>query len=366
MHHYIKKIGLLITLVGAWMWPIVAQAHEAYVLPQDFFWQQITKPINPLAFEALRNPTNLKVTLFISIGVIIVFLLNFLFRLSWIGQKFNQSFEKLSNFGPVFVRIAIAAAFYFGAKSNAFLGPELPLAHMPLPHLMQWGLYIISAMILLGIFTEIAAIVGLIIFSIGFFAFGAYLATYLNYLGELIILVLFGMRRFSFDKLLFGPLKNWRAKWEPYETTIIRVFYGAALIVAGITVKFLHPELTLRVINDWNLTQFHWLFPHDPLLVVLGGGLAEATIGLFIILGFEIRLTVLISLFYITLSLGFFRELVWPHILLYGISFNLLVQPEIFTLDHLFFKKHRDFKSIWQRLISSHRNLPTDINNSNS
>ncbi|GBD34292.1 hypothetical protein HRbin35_00002 [bacterium HR35] len=66
-------------------------------------------------------------------------------------------------------------------------------------------------------------------------------------------------------------------------------------------------------------------------------------------------MTVLISLFYITLSLIYFKELVWPHILLYEISLNLLVQPEILTLDHFIFERHRKEKSILQRLISPHR-----------
>ncbi len=66
------------------------------------------------------------------------------------------------------------------------------------------------------------------------------------------------------------------------------------------------------------------------------------------------RLTILISLFYITLSLLFFRERVWPHLLLYGISFNLLVQPETFTIDHILFKKHRKKHLWWKRSFLPH------------
>ncbi|GBD34293.1 hypothetical protein HRbin35_00003 [bacterium HR35] len=128
---------------------------------------------------------------------------------------------------------------------------------MPFSQIIKAGLYLSSFMILFGFLTEIAAFIGLIIFIVGFFTFGPYLITYLNYLGELIVLAIFGMRRFSFDRLLFGPLKNWREKLEPYETTIVRVFYGTALIYARITVKFLHPDLSLRVVNDWQLTKFH-------------------------------------------------------------------------------------------------------------
>ncbi|MGH7245319.1 MAG: hypothetical protein ACREGI_00105, partial [Candidatus Levyibacteriota bacterium] len=63
--------------------------------------------------------------------------------------------------------------------------------------------------------------------------------------------------------------------------------------------------------------------------------LSEISIGLFILLGFAMRFTVLISLFFITLSLLYFHELIWPHIMLYGISFSLLINSgDVFTIDH--------------------------------
>ena len=269
------------------------------------------------------------------------------------GSKVHAFFERYAHLGPHFVRIAIALAFFFSAMSNSFLGPELHGGLFPYPHILQILLFAISIMIAIGFLTELAALVGIVIFVASIFIYGPYVFTYLNYLGELIILLLFGMRVFSVDKYLFGPLRRFQA-FEKYETLIIRVLYGSALIYAAITVKLLHPELTIDVVNIWHLNQFTWLFPSDPLLITLGAGIVETVIGLFIIFGFEIRLTVLISLFYITLSLLYFRELVWPHLLLYGISFNLLLQPEVLTLDHFFFKEHRRHKAWWRRPFSPH------------
>jgi uncharacterized membrane protein YphA (DoxX/SURF4 family) len=317
--------------------PLTASAHEAYVVPRAYFWQQIVRPIDFKAITAWQNPHDVAITINVVIGILLLFTANYFFRRSRAGQRLHAWAETFSFLGPIFVRLAIASAFFFGAQSNVFLGPELPITAMPLATILRWSLYAASAMIAVGFLTELAAVIGLVIFTIGFFSFGAYLNTYLNYLGELIVLLTFGMRRWSFDAALFGPLKTWRAHWEKYGTVIVRIFYGLALIYAAINVKFLHPDLTLAVVNDWHLTQFHWLFPSDPLLVVLGAGLSETAIGLFIVLGFQMRLTVLISLFYITLSLLYFRELVWPHILLYGISLNLLIQPETFSLDKLLF-----------------------------
>lgn len=331
-----KSLALLFFIVL--FVPHAVSAHEAYVLPSDYFWSQLSGPDSFGALNALANPDNVRITFYVVAGTILVYLLNFLLRRTRFGYRLHKAPERLAFLGPIFVRATIAAAFFFSALSWSFLGPELSLLGMPLPWLMRGILFAASGMILLGLFTEAVAAVVLIVFTIGLWRYGLYLLTYLNYLGELIVLLLFGMRQWSFDRLMFGPLQRF-PKLREYETSIVRIFYGVALIYAAITVKFLHPAMTARVVTDWHLTQFHWLFPSDPLLVVLGAGLAEFAIGLFILLGFEMRLTVLVSLFYITLSLLYFRELVWPHLMLYGISLSLLVKPEAFTLDRVFFGK---------------------------
>jgi len=346
------KFGFILSVVFFFVYKTL-EAHEAYVLPHDTFWSVLNGPFNNLAFQAFKNSHNIYTALIIASSVLVLLALNFLFRQTNLGQKVHRFFESFAHFGPQFVRISIALALFFSALSYSFLGPELGIDALPYASLMRVALFAVSIMIALGLFTEIAAFMGLVVFASGFYYFGSYFITYSNYLGELIVLLLFGMRVFSVDKYIFGRLGHLQS-FEKYETLIVRVLYGVALIYAGITVKLLHPELTIEVINDWNLTQFHWLFPSDPLLVTFGAGVVETIIGLFIIFGFEMRLTILISLFYITLSLAYFRELVWPHLLLYGISFNLLVQPETFTLDHILFKHHRKSKSWWKRIFLPH------------
>jgi len=331
----------------------VAYAHEAYVLPYDTFWASVRGPLDAHAFTALKNPHNLIVTACIVVSVSLLLLANFLLRLTSFGRRVNAFFERFAHAGPHFVRITIAIALFFSAISGSFLGPELHTSLFPYPGVVTWVLLVASILIAVGFLTELAALAAVAVFVWGFFVFGSYMITYLNYLGELIVLLLFGMRAISVDRFIFGPLRRFRS-FEKYETVIVRVFYGSALIFAGITVKLLHPDLTVEVVEDWHLTNFHWLFPSDPLLVTFGAGIVEMVIGFFIIVGFEMRMTVLISLFYITLSLLYFRELVWPHLLLYGISFNLILQPEVLTFDHFFFKKHSRIKVWWKRIFSAH------------
>ncbi|PIT98305.1 MAG: hypothetical protein COT71_01400 [Candidatus Andersenbacteria bacterium CG10_big_fil_rev_8_21_14_0_10_54_11] len=341
--------------------PAAAAAHEAYVVEQSYFWEELHRPFSTHAVDALKDPHNTAVTAYITVGVLLLLTANFLFRRTRFGRTLHAYPERFARFGPMFVRAAIAGALFFSAASNSFLGPELSINHFAHPGLFRIGLLLISIMFAVGFLTELAAAIGLLLYAGAAKIFGAYVLTYANYLGELIVLLLFGMRRWSLDAAVFGKLSRVREQYEKYESVIVRMLYGFALVFAGITVKFLHPDITIKVATDWHLTQFHWLFPSDSLLITFGAGLAEVAIGMFIILGFEMRLTVVISLFYITLSLLYFRELVWPHYLLYGISLNLLVQPETFTIDHVLFARHRRRTRWWRRPFLPHHGAGKSI-----
>jgi uncharacterized membrane protein YphA (DoxX/SURF4 family) len=331
----------------------IASAHEAYVLPYNTFWGGMGEPLSFHALDAMKSPANIHLTILIVVSVFLCLGFNFLLRLTKIGEKIHRFPERFSSWGPHAVRISVAIALFLSAYNGVFLGPELHGDLFPYSYILKIILFAISIMIAVGFLTELAALLGMVIYAVSFIVYGPYMLSYLNYFGEFVVLFLFGMRAFSLDTYIFGPLDRFK-NFEKYETVIVRVLYGLALVYAAVTVKLLHPEVTLDVINTWNLTQFHWLFPSDPLLVTFGAGIVESVIGIFIIFGFEMRLTILISLFYITLSLFYFREMVWPHLLLYGISFNLLVQPEVFTLDHFFFESHRTEKSWWRRPFSAY------------
>ncbi len=355
-HCFLSLAGLAtsITLVAVIL-PDTAYAHEAYVLEQEFFWDQIKGPVSMHALDALKNHHNLVISAYITAGIIGAMAANVLFHRSQLGRTFHHFFEKFVPLGWMLVRLALALSFFYAAASNNFLGPEIPLSvFADYALLVKWSMYAASLLILLGLLTEVAAVIGLVITFVGMLKIGPYALTYLHYLGALIVLLLFGTRSWSLDRVLFGQIKGWRERFIPYQATILRVFYGLSVLYAAITVKLLHPEITYKVATDWNLMQFHWLFPSDPLLIVLGACLTEIVIGIFIILAFELRLVVVISLFYMTLSFLFFREMLWPHLLMYAIFLNLLFQPEIFTLNDIIYRDRRRQLSWWKRPLQPH------------
>jgi uncharacterized membrane protein YphA (DoxX/SURF4 family) len=329
-------------LTTHYLLPTTVQAHEAYVLPKADFERGLVSPgVDLLA--VLQNAADFSIFIRVSLGVLGLLILNFLFKQSRFGQKTDEYFYRLQKYGPLITRLTLSVSLFFSALSLSFLGPELSISMLFFHTGLQALLFICSGLFLIGYLTEIAAVICLTIFLLLMFQFGFYQFTYLNYLGEFIVLALFGSRTFSLDQKLFGPLKRFK-KYQEYETTIVRIFYGAALTFAAVTIKILHPQLSVEVVNNYNLTQFTWLFPKDPWLVALVAVLSEITIGIFIIIGFELRLTILISLFYITLSLIYFREAVWPHLLLYGISINLLAAPPKFSVDEYLAKNKKWLK----------------------
>jgi hypothetical protein len=336
MRKYIVAIWPFSLLLIFCSWVSSASAHEAYVLPKEQFYAALKAPgFN--VFTALNDPNNLSSFCFISLGVSIV-IAGMLFIEYWHGKKISRFFEKGEKYGAPILRIALGISLIFSALTWNFLGPELSLASLGGTTLLRYALLMGGLLITFGIFTELGALLALGVYTLASIKYGWYLASYTNYLAEILALIFFGAKTFSLDKR-FGLWRERLATLRLYESTLIRVGYGFALAFAAVTIKLLHPILTLTVIQTYHLTRFSWLFPHDPLLVVLGAGLAELAIGIFIILGFELRLTILISLFYITLSLLYFGEAIWPHLILYGISFYLLLTPQKLALDNLISKR---------------------------
>lgn len=309
-------------------------AHEAYVLtPEQFHQGLLINTPNPLS--GLLDPSHFVLTVFITIAVILSYILVIFWSTTKPAEILDKFVRKLRVIGPILIRLAVSSSLIIGSLSGDIFGPELPISKFPHGMLMQGLLLLAGFMILLGIFTETAALIALLGFIYAIYHYGWYMVTYSNYLGEFIVLALFGSRFLSVDNTIFGRITLLKAleKYRSLETPIVRILYGLALIYAGYTIKFLHQNLSVLVYNEYHLQNF---FHSTATFIASGAGVSEVLIGLFIILGFAQRFTIAISLVFITLSLLYFRELVWPHFMLYGISLNLIINSaDNFTLDHL-------------------------------
>jgi hypothetical protein len=243
-------------------------------------------------------------------------------------------------YAPTIARVFLGVSFIYGAMNHSIFGPEIPLLELGVPHVFQAILFITGAMLLLGILGRLAALVALLLYIYVFSIVGDYTISYVNYLAEIILILIAGSGVFSLDNFIthtFGnEISRWKARGMRFENKygglLLRLGLGFALLWAAINVKFLHAQLTLDVINNYHLTKY---FPFDPLFIVLGSGLVEICIALMYIFGVLIRFNTLFFLSFITLSLTFFGEAVWPHFILYGIALAIFAYGyDRYTLQH--------------------------------
>ncbi len=310
-----------------------AFAHEIYVLTPEELDAGL-RDSSVSVFAALRAPHSWWIVTLVTLGVCVVLILLHRFHRSRAGRALWHLVERAQRFGLPALRLSLAIVLFQSARGGSFLGPELSFSDLPMPLVIQGVLVTSSALLFLGFLTEVAAAAALLCILVGAFVFGGYLFTYLHIVGALLALILAGDGGWSLDRLWRGRRRGWSAL-SAAVPVLVRVTYGVALVFTAVSVKLLHPGIPLAVVQRYDLTQFHWLFPSDPLLVVFGAAFAELTLGAMILFGYQFRFAVLVSLFYATLALLYFQEVFWTHLIMYGISFFLLVAPTRFALDTL-------------------------------
>lgn len=334
-----RKLTALFSFVFfVWCFPFFSSsafAHEQYVLTQHQFGKDM-QDTNLQVFSALSSPENALIALKVGIGITILFILTFFFQHSRWGRKLGEFLDSFDSLGHLFLRVALAVSLFASAYFSSFMGPEIPLSSLPFSFLLLPFLYATGILLLFGLFTRIAATIGLGILLLTTYVYGEYVITYLNYFGEYIALIIFGSYAFSLDNKFFG-ISTLVKKYQNLELFLIRVTYGISVMYPAVTIKFLHPAVIVDIATRYKLAEIHWLFPSDPLLISLGTGIAQVLVGAMIIIGFQTRLASLITFFLYGLSILYFKEAVWPHYILLSLALYLVVNNGgKWTLDKYF------------------------------
>lgn len=295
--------------------PLGVSGHEVYVLESETIADAL-QSFSPNPFEAFyTNQFQFFFWAFVSFVVITtVFFASITHRLE---QFFDPFLLKLKPYAPFVARVTLGVCLLASAYNGALFGPELPLADFSSLYslFMQTALYLSGLLILFGLWNRPATLLALLVFVLSIAQYGTYMLTYINYVGEMLIVLLLGGGLFALER---G--KKISKRIESYAFLVLRVTFGISVAFAAIYAKFLHSNLALETVMQYNLTNF---FPFDPLFIVLGAGIIEVLIGLFFIIGFEIRHTALFFMFWIFLSLLYFGEAVWPHLILIGVNIAL-------------------------------------------
>jgi uncharacterized membrane protein YphA (DoxX/SURF4 family) len=312
--------------------PLAASAHEVYVLTPTEIKDAVSMT-SPNPFQAVSGEERL----FLLCGAIALALVVIVFSFS-----FNSLFERvfdpflvpLERYAPLVGRITLGLALLSSGYYSATFGPELPVGHE-----FAVILLVLGALILFGLFTRLAALIALGVFVFQVEHYHLYMLTYVNYLGEIILALILGGGRASFDRGLGflnkieSAISRLTKRLEKYSFLILRLFYGTAVFFASFYAKFLHSNLALYTIRDYHLTNY---FPFSPLFLVLGALIVEGLLGLCFFIGFEVRFAALVFTFFLTLSILFFGESVWPHIILFGVNIAIFLRGyDKYTLGHL-------------------------------
>ncbi len=263
---------------------------------------------------------------------------------------FDPMLAVLPKYAPLIGRITIGLSFIAAAYYQSLFGPELPLVEI-------FGVYapfattvLVTAgsMIAFGVYTRLAAIAALMLFCVAVSVNGLYMLTYTNYVGELILLTLLGGHRIAVHhvghdaKNLSRDLRKLKGRLTPYAFLVLRVTFGISLLYASIYAKVVHDGLALAVASmplAGHATSLASVFGFEPHFLVLGAAIVEIVIGVFFILGIEIRFTSMFLLFWLSLSLMYFGEVVWPHIVLIGIPIAFIAYGyDKYSLEGWLFK----------------------------
>ena len=338
-----------LALFTAFVVPSLAFAHEVYVLSPGATRQALAMP----AFSEWQTIlTNLHQFMFWGfVGTLLVLVVFFLSISRRIERLLDPFLAKLPPYAPAISRITIGIAFIAASYHQALFGPELPLG-------ATFGVYsssvtallvVIGLMITFGFYARIAALIAFAFFGIELVTHGVYMLTYANYLGELILILILGAHQIAFHPKKHDAkrLPPWflRAKerFTPYAFLILRVAFGISLFYASFYAKILHNNLALMVASLPLAGHAHSLaqvFGFEPHFLVLGAAIVEILISVFFILGIEIRFTSLFLLFWLSLSLWYFGEAVWPHIVLIGIPIAFIFYGyDKYSLEGWFFKR---------------------------
>ncbi|WP_232686015.1 DoxX family protein [Halobacterium zhouii] len=197
-------------------------------------------------------------------------------------------------------------------------------------------------LLLFGLATRVVALAGLLAYLAGL-AVRPELVLASEYVGGFLAILLLGSGRPSADHLLqrvaategsvYGrvdPLHpivdRFNAAIEPYERyapTVLRAGVGFNFALLGFWEKLAHPGPALAVVDKYNLTQ---VVPVDPGMWVVGAGLTELAVGVFLFVGLFTRATAATAFVVLTTTLfGLPDDPVLAHVTLFGLSSALFV-----------------------------------------
>ncbi len=340
MKSFARSVLLAIFFISFWSMPYVASAHEVYVLDQNEISRAVTRP--PLnLLSVAKSQKNEFFTWMLIVLVFVAVVLGVSFIRSF-GKKVGPFLVKIKPYADHILQATLGVAVLACAHYGVLFGPELPLQDLFLGQalIVRLVLYVAGSCILFGVYPRIGALGVISVYFTAYFGFGGvYLLGYAIYPGIAVMIALFGA---GYGTIKYKPAfsdtwTNFLYELHKRKYFILRVIFAGSLAYAAIYAKYLHGSLALTVVTKYNLTDY---FHFDPAFIVLGAFLIEMLIGVFYLIGFELRFTSLFLLVFLFLSLNFFNEILWPHYILIGTAIAMFFHGyDDYAIERLLYKK---------------------------
>lgn len=307
--------AVLLAPLGAW-------AHEVYVLdPGEVARAMGADSLNPFG-AYVGNEYEFFFWGAVFVIVTSTILSASLFRI--FEKRLDPFFFYIKRFAHAIVRLTVGLSVLSFGLAGALFGPELPFEHLFGPFAEVMGLVCIGAgaLLIAGMYTRTIGALLTGVYAYAVYVFGWYILMYADHLGAFMLLVLLGSGPYALGKHFNIARLSERARASFHRLShlafpLTRVLFGFSVMFAAVYAKFIHSELALQVVLQYDLTRY---FPFEPMFVVLGAFIIEFLAGAMILVGLEIRWTGLFLTFWLTLSLLYFQEAAWPHVILFGLA----------------------------------------------
>lgn len=335
-----QRLLALFFPIISFLLPAIASAHEVYVLNGGEVSHDISLPPLNLFSIAVENGHQFLLIAFLAIvGVVCILGIS-------ISRKLENILDpmllKIKPYAPYISQVTIGLAVLASAYYRDLFGTELPFTHLfgSYAHVVTILLYISAFSFLFGIYARIGGFITMIIYLVAVFSGqGIYMLSYMTYLGTSIFMIILGG---GYNLLDFGSSFGFHqhkiiSYLRDRKYFIIRIFFSISLIYSALYAKLIHGQLALDTVNKYHLTNY---FHFSPAFVVLGAFIVEIIVGLFYLLGFEVRFVSIFFLVFLTMSLCFFGESVWPHLILIGTAISMLVHGyDEYSIERKWYKK---------------------------